>query len=132
MKTNRCAIALSAFLCSVNFAQAADFDGSRALLCATLEAVECLPGSDRCVRGSAAEFDAPTFLRIDFAGKVIVGPKRTTPIQRMEATGQQLLLQGSELGFGWTLALDTRNGRMVATLVDREGAIALFGACTVP
>jgi hypothetical protein len=50
----------------------------------------------------------------------------------METSAGQLLLQGTELDFGWTLALDTVSGRMASTLVDREGLIMMFGSCTVP
>jgi hypothetical protein len=40
------------------------------------------------------------------------------------------MLQGTELGYAWSIALDTGSGRLSAALVDREGAIVLFGACT--
>jgi hypothetical protein len=41
-----------------------------------------------------------------------------------------LLLQGTELGFAWSIALDKDTGQMSATLVNRDGAYVLFGACT--
>jgi len=47
-----------------------------------------------------------------------------------EKTDAQLLLQGTELGLGWTIALDQASGKISVTLVDREGAFVLFGACT--
>jgi hypothetical protein len=50
----------------------------------------------------------------------------------MEANEQQLLLQGTELGFAWSVALDKSTGEMSATLVNRDGAFVLFGACTAP
>jgi hypothetical protein len=34
------------------------------------------------------------------------------------------------MGFAWTIALDQDAGTMVGTLVDRLGAVVLFGACT--
>jgi hypothetical protein len=40
------------------------------------------------------------------------------------------LLQGTELGFAWTIALDQANGKMMVTLVDRDGAFVFFGSCT--
>lgn len=126
------AVAASVLACAANLACAADFDGSKALICANVQAVECEPGSTACTRGTPAELGAPMFLRIDFAGKRIVGPKQITPIRTMEKSAGQLLLQGSELGFGWTLALDTANGQITSTLVDRDGVIAMFGACTLP
>jgi len=114
------------------FASAADYDGSKALLCATTQAVDCGPDSAACLRGTPNEIGVPSFLRIDFKGKRIVGPARVTPIVRMEKSASQILLQGSELDFGWTLALDIASGRMTSTLVDRNGIIAMFGSCTLP
>ena len=72
----------------------------------------------------------PTPMRIDFEQKTIAGPRRTTPIAAMDKTDGQVLLQGREVGYGWTLALDTVDGSMSATLVNREGAFVLFGQCT--
>lgn len=108
---------------------AGDFDGSKRLICATVQAMDCVAGED-CVRGLAADIGAPTFMRIDFAQKAVIGPKRTSPVQLMEATDEQLLLQGTELGLAWSIALDKETGQMSATLVDRAGAVVLFGACT--
>lgn len=73
---------------------------------------------------------APGFMRIDFAKKVVVGPKRTSPIVSIEMTTAQVLLQGTELGFAWSIALDRESGRMIATIADRAGAFLMFGACT--
>jgi hypothetical protein len=108
---------------------AADFDGSRALICANLNASDCGPGQ-ACVRTRPDDIGAPVFMRIDFENKSIVGPKRTTPIASLDKSGNQLLLQGTELGYAWSVALDTGSGRLAATLVDREGVFVLFGACT--
>jgi hypothetical protein len=110
---------------------AGDFDGSKLLICAPVEAMECVAGG-ACERSSPDEIGAPAFLRIDVARKAIVGPKRTSPIQFIEKTESQLLLQGTELGHGWTVALDQETGKMAVTLVNRDGAFVLFGACTVP
>jgi hypothetical protein len=110
-------------------ALAGDFDGSKRLICATLQAMECVAGKD-CSKGLAADIGAPTFMRIDFEQKAVIGPMRTSPVQLMEASGEQLLLQGTELGFAWAIALDQVDGSMSATLVDRGGVFVLFGACT--
>jgi hypothetical protein len=107
----------------------ADFDGSKPLLCATIDAHSCDPG-EVCASGLPADLGVPQFLRIDFSKKTVVGPARTTPIRFMEAGAGQLLLQGTELGFAWTIALDTADGTMTLSLVNREDAYMLFGACT--
>src|SRR5512139_1525202 len=120
------ATGIAALACSL--AQAADFDGSKLLICANIEAADCGPGQ-ACTRGRPDDLGAPAFIRIDFANKTIVGPRRTTPIVSMESGASQTLLQGTELGYAWSIALDTITGKLAATLLDREGAIVLFGAC---
>jgi hypothetical protein len=122
------ALAIAAAACAAA-SQAGDYDGSRPLICATMQAMDCAAGED-CLRGLPTDVGAPTFMRIDFAQKAVIGPKRASPVLFMESSGGQLLLQGHELGFGWTIALDQDSGQMSATLVDRDGAYVLFGACT--
>jgi len=41
-----------------------------------------------------------------------------------------VLLMGTELGYGWSIALDQATGDMAATLVNRGGTYAFFGSCT--
>jgi hypothetical protein len=111
------------------WALAADFDGSQPLLCATIDAHDCDAG-EICLRALPAELGAPQFVRIDFAKKTVTGPQRTTPIRFMETGQSQILLQGTELGFAWTIVLDRMDGAMAVTLVNREDTLVLFGACT--
>jgi hypothetical protein len=110
---------------------AGDFDGSRVLICAPVQAFDCATGED-CTKGLPEEIGAPAFMRIDVANKAVIGPKRTTAIQLMDKSETQLLLQGTELGYGWVIAVDQETGKMTATLANREGAVVLFGPCTVP
>jgi len=110
-------------------ALAGDFDGSKALICAPVQAIACHTG-EACETGMPDEVGAPSFLRIDFAKKAIVGVKRITPIRTMEQDDKQILLQGTELGVGWNLALDVADGKMVGTMSNRDGAFVLFGSCT--
>jgi len=131
---NACVYCAMAVICTLGATCAtaafgADFDGSKPLLCATIDAHACDPGAV-CVRGLPADLGAPQFLRIDFSRKTIVGPQRTTAIRFIESAESQILLQGTELGFAWTVALDKQDGTMTLTLVNREDAYVLFGACT--
>ena len=120
------------FITVASIAAAEDsFDGTKTLLCASLEAMDCTPG-EQCEKGLPEEIGAPQFLRIDFANKEIIGPKHTTAIQRIEKGDEQLTLQGSEVGMGWTLALDRTTGKMTVTLAGGEQAFVIFGVCTVP
>ena len=120
-------ICAAAILLSMQTASAADFDGSKKLICATTTAMDCVAGQE-CIKGRPGDIGAPKFLSIDFAKKAVEGPKRTTAIAFMEKGEDQIVLQGNELGFGWTLALD-RDGDIVVTLVNRDGAFVLFGSC---
>lgn len=111
-------------------AAAADFDGSKALICAPVKAIDCVLGSSPCTEGDPMEMDAPNFLRIDFQDKTVAGPKRSTPIKHMDKVGDQLVLQGDEAGMAWVIALDETSGAMTATLTGRDGAFVIFGSCT--
>jgi hypothetical protein len=107
----------------------ADFDGSKTLICAPVEALDCMSGQ-QCARGIPAEIGAPPFMRIDFSKRAVIGPKRTSKIVSMEKEQEQILLQGTELGYGWTLVLNQADGGMTASLADRTGVFVLFGSCT--
>jgi hypothetical protein len=109
---------------------AGDFDGSRVLICAPVQAFDCAAGED-CGKGLPEEIGAPAFLRIDVANKAVIGPKRTSPILWTDKSDTQLLLQGTEFGYGWVIAVDQETGRMTATLANHENVFVLFGACTV-
>ena len=109
---------------------ASDFDGSKPLICATVEARDCVL-TRRCFTGEAREVGAPGFMRIDFAKQTITGPQRTTAIAALEKSENQLLMQGAELGFGWTLAIDHTNGYFSGSITNLEGSFLLFGSCTL-
>lgn len=121
-------IVLGASVCS-GLAAAADFDGSKNLICAPVKAMDCADGVD-CVSGTPLEMGAPAFLRIDFEKKAVSGTYRSSPILQMEKSESQVLLQGFDQGLGWTVAITGSNGHMHATMAGQEGAIILSGSCT--
>ncbi|AUT71905.1 hypothetical protein [Paraburkholderia hospita] len=130
MKESTFRMALAVFLCFASATlSAAEFDGSKPLLCATIDAHACDAG-ETCLRALPSELGAPQFLRIDFAKKTVTGPQHTTPIRFMQTDEKQILLQGTEFTFAWTIVLDTVDGTIGVTLVNRENALVLFGACT--
>jgi len=108
---------------------AADFDGSKLLICAPTEAVDLLAGKE-IAKVRPSDIGAPSFLRVDIANKKITGPMRIAPIRHVEKDDTQILLQGTELGFGWMLALDQQMGAMTLTFVNQTGAVVLSGTCT--
>src|SRR5262245_12105342 len=64
-------------------ASAGDFDGSKPLICAPVEALDCAAG-EGCPKERLEDIGIPNFLRIDFVQKAIVGPKETSPILFMD------------------------------------------------
>lgn len=123
-------LVLSGLTLLATSALAADFDGSKPLLCATQSALDCARGDD-CAAGLPEEIGAPSFMRIDLAKKSVIGPQTTTEILLQDKSGKQLLLQGREGGFGWTIVVDQPSGELTVTLTNRNGAYVLYGACTV-
>ncbi len=73
---------------------------------------------------------APAFMRLDVEKKSVSGPKRSTPIQLMNRSERQLLLQGTEMGYAWAFAVDQTSGKFSASMTDRAGSFVVFGSCT--
>ena len=105
------------------------FDGTKPLLCASIEAVDCDPG-EPCERGIPEIMGAPQFLRIDFAKNEIAGPLRTTKIRSLEKDDDQIILQGYEIGLGWTFAIDRASGHARITFAGGDSSFIVFAACT--
>jgi hypothetical protein len=104
-------------------------DGTKPLLCSSIEALDCDPG-EACVRGIPELMGAPQFLRIDFANNEIAGPLRTAKIRSMQKDDNQIVLQGYDVEMGWTLAIDRVTGNMRITFAGGDAAFIIFGACT--
>lgn len=127
-------LGLTFFLAAMPMA-AQPFDGSKALLCAAMEAVQCAAGGD-CTAGSAEAINFPEFFRVDFDGKAITstrsdGTKRTTPIEAISHSETGTLMRGAQAEFGWSMVI-SEEGKMTLTVSgDRQGFV-VFGACTVP
>ncbi len=116
-------------LAAVSPALAGDLiDTAKPLLCASNEAVDCDPG-EPCDRGIPDNMGAPQFLRIDFAKNEISGPLKTTKIRSTDKDDDQIVLQGHEIGLGWTLAIDRYTGHMRATFAGGNASFIIFGAC---
>ena len=115
-------------------ALAADFDGSKPLLCAVIETFECGPSS-QCQRGTAESIDIPQFLKINFKEKMISstpesGPVRTTKIQNMERIDGKLILQGVQNGKAWSMVISEATGKVTLSASDDQAGFLVFGACT--
>jgi hypothetical protein len=132
MKNFACSLQLLGVFAFGTSAFGADFDGSKALICAPSEVLDCTSGDDKCWSGPPRKAGAPSFLRIDFAKKTVSGTHLSSKILHVDKNADQVLLQGVELDMGWTIVLDSSNGEVSITLTDRGGAFVMFGACTVP
>ena len=108
-----------------------DFDGSRPLLCAPRDVVEC-DLSASCVRMPVSEAEVPSFIRIDFKKKQLAsvsGPERTSPFENTKQLEGATILQGAENGRAWSVVIDHATGLFSASIADTEGAFAILGAC---
>ena len=123
----------AAFLALAAGAGAADFDGSKTLLCAPGEAIDCLPRGD-CQQRGPDELGIPRFLTVDIKGKRLSGKtsegEQTTPIQNVRSIDGKQILQGAEGGRGWSMVIDEQTGDMSAAVADQAAGFVLFGACT--
>lgn len=109
------------------------FDGSKPLLCASIEAFECAPGD--CEWGGSQSVNFPQFLRVYFQDKQIKairanGETITTKIRQMSELDDRIVLQGVENGLGWAVTIANDTGRMSLTASGNEVAFVIFGACT--
>ncbi len=115
-------------------ANAKGFDGSQPLICASMEAYDCGPDSD-CIRGTAASIDAPQFIRLDFEQNLArstraSGEERTAKIKSMTQEEGELILQGVQLGLGWSMVITQESGAMALTAAGEQVVFVIFGACT--
>ena len=114
------------------------FDTSKPFLCASMDVYECIDGGE-CKMVNAETIDAPEFLRVNLKRKAIFSSRNATPteIEHIEDVESRVVMHGTEDGVsetgdgvGWTLSIDKRTGRMVATAAGIEAAFVIFGACT--
>jgi hypothetical protein len=141
-KMKKMAILSIAFLLAVCMplnGQAADFDGSRPILCSPITVIECTPSVDRTV--SADSIGLPQFIMIDAAKKKVWSAmdkekKQTSEIKRVERLGGRLILQGADEGIdkkreavSWTATIAEGTGKFILTAAGEQTAFVVFGAC---
>lgn len=121
-------MAMTLAACCSMVALADPIKGSGRAICTTEELRDCVAGTE-CFNGLPAEYGAPVSMRIDFANRQVLGEQRSSRIRDIERKDGQILLQGREMGYGWTIAIEANSGAMTLSLVNREGAFVLFGRC---
>ena len=111
-----------------------DITGADQLLCASVQAIECFSDGN-CHPGSPVSWDAPRFVRLDFAEKMLrttkaSGEDRSTPMKHIEREGGRIFIQGVESGRAFSIILDEASGT-TSTAIALEGhVLAIFGHCT--
>lgn len=130
-----------AFFCLAQTGNAGNFNGSKPMVCATIQAIECSPDSG-CAEVSLESAGLPRFAVIDILKKQIyptqeTGIDRVSAIERIEIVDGKLILQGAEDGIegvrdglGWTMAIVEESGDLVLTASGDGVAFVVFGACT--
>jgi len=103
------------------------------LLCAPGEQIQC-EDSRECVRGTVQGARLPRFIRVDFATQQLSGAveegKLVTPIKNQQRLEDMLILQGTENGRGWSMAINEKSGEMTLTVSGDQVGFVVFGACT--
>ncbi len=113
---------------------AAEIDGSKDIVCAVIEVVACVEDSG-CVQNTARGFELPELIVVDSKKQVLratdeSGHKETSTIKNMEISGSHLIMQGVENSRGWTIAIDTKSGKMNGSTVGSDISFLIFGTCT--
>ena len=128
------ACAMVALMLGPVAAWAEDFDGTKPLICASVDTLSCEPGV-ACESATADELNVPQFFRVNFDNKTISatrpdGEERLTEMQSMELREGELVLQGKQGGFGWSAAITQGTGKLSLSAVGDQVAFVIFGACT--
>ena len=122
-------------------ALAADFDGSKTLLCSFAQITECDLGSE-CRSVTNESIDAPDFVKFDFRKKkfsAISTGVETAPddIDNVIDLASYVVVQGVQGGtegssdtLAWSATINHETGQMVVTAAGENAGFVVFGACT--
>ena len=122
-------------------ALAADFDGSKTLLCSFAQITECDLGSE-CRAVTNEGIDAPDFVKFDFRRKkfsAISAGIETAPddIDNVIDLASYVVVQGVQGGaegaadtLAWSATINHATGLMVVTAAGENAGFVVFGACT--
>ena len=107
------------------------YDGTKPMQCAIQSVMICSDPSV-CVRGTAQTANLPEVLNVDVGQRLISGAAtgRTIKIAWVSRDSGRLLVGGTELGGGWTMAVAEDSGVMSSAVIVRSGGFLLFGSCS--
>ena len=133
-------LGLAASVFSVT-AIAADFDGSKALMCSFARIIECDAGS-MCTPTTNESVDAPDFFKLDFKKKQVIGisagvegppddiDKVTDLAKFVVVQGVQGGAEGASDTLAWSASINHETGAMVVTGSGENAGFVVFGVCT--
>ena len=109
------------------------YNGSKPMLCAMSHVMEC-DGMGQCERRTPEAKELPRFVRVDTEKRALsaTDAPRTAEIKLMSRVDGRLILQGGEMGRGWSAAIAEDTGLMAVAVVDHDVVFSVFGACTIP
>lgn len=84
-------------------------NGTEPMICAPSQTFDCDPGR-LCIANSPEAVNLPRLIRLDFAAKQAFtkgpnGEERTAQISSRAVQDGELMLQGIQNGFGWTMMI---------------------------
>jgi hypothetical protein len=134
---NKAAIHAAIILGMIAFGEVAlagGIDGTAPVVCATSETFDCGPNR-QCIADSPEAVNIPRLLRLDFTAKKAFtkrmnGEERVAQISVQTAQEGELLLQGVQNGFGWTMTISQESGDMALTIAGKQAGFVVFGTCT--
>jgi hypothetical protein len=111
-------------------ALAAGVDGSKPMLCAVTEALECSYQGD-CVRETPEEINIPPFVVVDVKAKTLseYRGERKSAVQTVFEKDGDVVLQGYERR-AWSAVISKETGRLSVTATAPDTGFVLFGICT--
>ena len=98
----------------------ADFDGSKNMICASMDVMECVQGKS-CETVSPEDINAPSFITLDVDSMEMAIKRKEgsakREIRNKEHLEGRLIIQGVGVDspVGWTLTINEETGKMVIT-----------------
>jgi len=120
-------------MASENNVMTSENDKAEYILCSVTNVIECRAGMD-CLESSAEEIKIPQFIKVDLDEKKMSDAKakdstKSTSIKSMVRQEGDIILQGSEVGRGWSVIISEQTGKFSATISEDDFGFIIFGSC---
>jgi len=120
---------------------AADFDGTKTLMCSFAQIIECDAGAE-CRSVTNDSIDAPDFVRFDFKKKQVIAisagvENAPADLGNVINLTNYLVVQGVQGGaegtansLAWSATIDNKSGHLSVAAAGEKAGFVVFGACT--